>query len=443
MLDPASTRKGIALAPVFAVGMLAVLALYSQLRDPENVYDFTTWYFGTRALGLGLDPYNDEVLNRLANESGVEQHVFPYLYPPPLLQIAAPLRLLPLAAGRTMWLLMSALAGAVMFSLGPRLVGSTEFSAAGRQEPTAPSRRAIAPPTTGAFLNAPELALLTASLAVIYPFYNDLKNGQVNILMTCLVTVFLVAGSFPVVSGPGLAIAAAVKMLPGSFLGWPLLRGRWRVLASFGLSLAAIVLASILLGGGQGWQAFGAFLLRSGYGVPVHGNHPPDHLFNIGLAGSLARILGPGDARSMPIVVLAMMLVAFPLALQWRRADPASVLLGAAILSLLASPFVWMHHLVILWPGLVFVARDAWRCLAKQEKPASGIVRLALVLTVAWPYPNVSKALGFSSSIANVMSTTNLLLVLTLYTLVVARRSETRLETMEAPRAPGPLGRRS
>jgi alpha-1,2-mannosyltransferase len=429
MLDPASTRKSIALAPVLAVGVLAVLALCRQLREPENVYDFTTWYFATQALGLGLDPYNDDVLNRLANESGVEQHVFPYLYPPPLLQIAAPLRLLPLAAGRTMWLLMNALAGAVMFSLGPRLVRSTEFSAAGCQEPTAASRRAIGPPTTGVFLNAPELALLTASLALIYPFYNDLKNGQVNILITCLITVSLVADSFPVVSGPALAIAAAVKILPGSFLGWPLLRGRWRVLASFGLSLVAIVLGSILLGGGQGWRAFGAFLLRSGYGAPVQGNHPPDLLFNIGLAGSLARILGPGDARSMPIAVLAMVLVALPLALQWRRADPASVFLGVAILSLLASPFVWMHHLVILWPGLVFVARDAWRCLAKQEKPASGIVRLALVLAVAWPYPNVSKVPGFPSSLANVMGATNLLLVLTLYALVLARRSETSFET--------------
>jgi hypothetical protein len=131
----------------------------------------------------------------------------------------------------------------------------------------------------------------------------------------------------------------------------------------------------------------------------------------------------------MPIAVLAMVLVALPLALQWRRADPASVFLGVAILSLLASPFVWMHHLVILWPGLVFVARDAWRCLAKQEKPASGIVRLALVLAVAWPYPNVSKVPGFPSSLANVMGATNLLLVLTLYALVLARRSETSFET--------------
>jgi len=416
--------------------MLAVLALCIQLRDPDDVYDFTTWYFGTRALGLGLDPYNDDVLNQLASESGFEQHIFPYMYPPPLLQIAAPLRLLPFAAGRTMWLLASALAGALMLSLGPRLVRSTEFSAAGWQEPTAPSRVAIGPPTTGVFRNAPELALLTASLALIFPFYNDLKNGQVNILMTCLVTVSLVAVSSPVVSSPALAIATAVKILPGSFLGWPLLRGRWQVLASFGLSLVAIALASILLGGDQGWRAFGAFLWRSGYGAPVEGNHPPDHLFNMGLAGSLARILGPGDARSMPIAMLAMVLVALPLALQWRRADPASVLLGTAILSLLASPFVWMHHLVILWPGLVFVARDAWRCLEKQEKPVSGIVRLALVLAVAWPYPHLSKTLGFPSSLANVMSATNLLLVLTLYGLVLASRSETRLKTMEAPRVP-------
>ena len=106
------------------------------------------------------------------------------------------------------------------------------------------------------------------------------------------------------------------------------------------------------------------------------------------------------------------------------------------VLSLLASPFVWMHHLVILWPGLVFVARDAWRCLEKQEKPVSGIVRLALVLAVAWPYPHLSKTLGFPTSLANVMSATNLLLVLTLYGLVLSSRSETRLKTMEAPRVP-------
>jgi hypothetical protein len=81
MFNPDSTRKRIALAPVLAVGVLAVLALCIQLRDPDDVYDFTTWYLGTRALGLGLDPYNDDVLNQLASESGFEQHIFPYLYP--------------------------------------------------------------------------------------------------------------------------------------------------------------------------------------------------------------------------------------------------------------------------------------------------------------------------------------------------------------------------
>jgi hypothetical protein len=156
---------------------------------------------------------------------------------------------------------------------------------------------------------------------------------------------------------------------------------------------------------------------------------------NIGLAGSLARILGVGDAKSMPIAMLAIVLVAVPLALQWRRADPASVLLGLGILPLLVSPFGWMHHLVTLWPGLLFAATDAWRCLAKPEKRASGIVRVALVLAVALPYPYLSIFLGFPRILANVISATNLFLLLTLYALVLARRSETGFKTIAAPQA--------
>ncbi len=57
--------------------------------------DFLTFYFGFKAAWWGADFYNVRVLNRLARESGVVDRVWPYLYPPFLAQVGAPLGRVP------------------------------------------------------------------------------------------------------------------------------------------------------------------------------------------------------------------------------------------------------------------------------------------------------------------------------------------------------------
>jgi hypothetical protein len=382
-------RLTIALLSFFLVASVG-FAYRAQVTEPSRANDFPTWYFSARAVALGWNPYDVRGLNVLAGELGLGQRVLPYLYPPPLAQAFAPMAAFPYGVSRTIWLLLNAAVCASMLALAGRLA-----RADGSGDATA-------------------LALLIATCGVLYPIANDLKNGQVNILMTWLVVVALTSRR-SWISGVALAWGTAVKIVPIVFLGWPLAKRRWQVVKVTGAAGLLILGMSVAAGGLHLWRRFFAFLSAVRHGNAVPGTVPPQYAFNIGLSGSLTRLLGPGDPLIPVLVMMAIILILLPLVLRIRRLEASQAILGLTLAALLSSPFGWIHHHVFLFPALVLAAAAPAGRLIRRKTTRADVIRISLILTSGLPYAN----LGLGGRLGFLASASNLLLASALYVMVL------------------------
>jgi hypothetical protein len=79
---------------------------YRALAHPQP--DFPTFYLAAHsALDTSGSPYDVDALRTMASEEGIEQHVFPFLYPPPSLVLLLPLGALSHRHAALMFMLLS------------------------------------------------------------------------------------------------------------------------------------------------------------------------------------------------------------------------------------------------------------------------------------------------------------------------------------------------
>ena len=205
--------------------------------------------------------------------------------------------------------------------------------------------------------------------------------GQVNIVQLFLFLFALrsLQGGREVAGGVALGIAIAIK-----FIGWPLLlllalRRRWMALAAAAVTLAAANLLAVAV---LGWSVVVEYFLRVGPGVMALYRA---HIHNWSLWGVAWRLLD-GTGSPVNIGVSAAPLISAP-----QLALPASLALVGAVLlaglwmayrtkhfetaysivicaSLLVSPLMWPHYLLMLVIPLTVVALDL-RALGFPRKP--------------------------------------------------------------------------
>lgn len=258
-----------------------------------------------------------------------------------------------------------------------------------------------------------------------------LQLGQVNIALMALVLLDLTAarggGWRRRWLGAGVGVAAGIKLAPGIFLVYLLLRRRYRACAVGAGAFAATVLAGFAIvprDSARYWG--GVFLDASRTAVQVKTSEQD-------LRAVLLRALHGTPGVLAYWVPVALVVAAFGLAVAVRvarRGDELLAVLACAGAGLLVSPVSWEHHWVWAVPLAVALAVRAW-----PRRPVFGVLAAGVAVAVAvrpevWGVPDPHAPLHLD---AGQLFWSSWLAVVTLALLVLAwvvygQRSPTRAD---------------
>jgi alpha-1,2-mannosyltransferase len=376
--------------------------------------DFASFYYAAKAMPIGGTLYNAKHLDSLAAADGVANHVLPYLYPPVVALAAQPLTLLPPSLAQRLWDYLQVvsfgfIAVLVLLAVEGNIGGSSQRLT----------------------------ALIAAAFILLLPFRANLDYGQINFLvLLCLAMSFsfFFARRADFLAGAALALAALIKVTPAVVLVFFFVHKRWDALRGFFLGLAAFMLVSLLLGGVQPWLEFLHFLPNMGYARNVAGGFHPSIIANFSLAGFFLRLF-PGDAASVRLATIASVLILFAALLfthlKYRSGrNEQVVVLPYLIVMIVASPVAWLHHVIVLYPGIVFAMRH---CLAMKEWRGNLFALLLAVLTLlaSLDYQPAYRALSLPEEVRPLLTSMNLIFLLLLFTLsvLIVRRERALLVT--------------
>jgi len=268
-----------------------------------------------------------------------------YRYPPLFLCLFRPLALLPLRAAVGLW------AGLKVFLLGPLLWMWR--------------RRFIAPSRLWPAVSVPALLLLPY-------FVHELESGNVQLLLVELVCfALLLCDEHSFISSLLLGLTAAIKVWPAFLFPYLALRGRWRLGVHASLAAALLTVAPACW---LGWKNM-FHLLAQWYTQEKRINallgdkwYPSQSL-----RGVMLRYLTWMDYSALPDrnyrhvnlvswpsidvrhlwLLLAVLLVVFPLALVYRCADDAAAYSIFFCFLLIIQPNVHpIIYVTLLWPAL-------------------------------------------------------------------------------------------
>jgi alpha-1,2-mannosyltransferase len=345
-------RPGAALAAAVGAAVLAlaghavVLAIWPDAHI--LLIDLEVYRAGGRYLLDGQPLY----------EHGVVLDLLPFVYPPVAAVLFAPLAFLPMPVLKVAWTALGLVLLAYLARRCARAVGVP----AGR-------------PT------AAVVVLVTALATWLDPVRTTLYLGQINIVLLALVLGDLLGRRDSRWRGVGLGLAAAVKLTPLLFVGYLLLRRRYRAAATAVGTFLAAGLVGFLVAPGDSVQ----YWLRGTFAAADR-IAAVDGAANHSVNGLVTRLLGPGPAATAVYLVCAAALVAATLALAVRLAGRGEELLAVSLCGLCsaaAAPFAWSHHWVWVVPLVVaLAARGAGWAVA-------AVLATTLAVITALPGPDV------------------------------------------------------
>jgi len=281
----------------------------------------------------------------------------PFSYPPIAAVLLAPLSLLPMAAAGT----LLSLATVALVAVVLRTFVTAAWPAA------RPSWR-----TVGWLL---PVALL------LEPVRNTINYGQVNVLLMALVSADCLARGPRWPRGALVGLAAAVKLTPGAFVLYFLLRRDYRAARTAALSFCVTTAAGFLLA----WHDSVRYWTSDVFQPGRPGN--PDYAANQSIQAVLAR--AGLDPHTTAGLAAWLVLSAVTVLLAWRgmrhavdRGRDAWALSLNAFAALLVSPISWSHHWVWGETAMLVLA-----CLGLQERPGArrrGLLVLAATGTAVF-----------------------------------------------------------
>jgi alpha-1,2-mannosyltransferase len=222
------------------------------------------------------------------------------------------------------------------------------------------------------------LALVGVAGMALEPLVRTILLGQINLYLMALVVLdcLLVRSTR---RGWLVGLAAGIKIVPGVFILYFVLRRDWRsaVRAAAGFVLTVALGAFVLPAGSRQYWTGGLFEISHWGPVAVVDAK------NQSLIGELARISHQPSPTMLTTLVLPAAGLALALAAarrQLRIGDEVAAVTAIAIGGLLASPLSWTHHWVWAVPAiLVLVSRRQWAIaglvgLVFAAGPARGVV---------------------------------------------------------------------
>lgn len=231
---------------------------------------------------------------------------------------------------------------------------------------------------------------LAITAVVAAPASSALGFGQLGIILTamCLFDAVVLLGRQSKWTGVLIGVSAAIKLTPGLFIVYFLLRRQWRAAAT---SLAT-VFSCWVFAGIVAWDAtrtyFGeGILLRTTNQI----NMDDFEWMNQSVFGATDRLLD-GTGQLVLYVVLAMVTFAVGMSFAVRLGNHGRLLAAATVVgltSVLCSPVAWLHHAIWVIPALGVIAGDG-----RSRARVAG--SLALFVGLAIPASTVLEIPGFS-----------------------------------------------
>ncbi|MGW1993259.1 glycosyltransferase 87 family protein [Embleya sp. NPDC001921] len=222
-------------------------------------------------------------------------------------------------------------------------------------------------------------ALSAAALLWTEPVQENLRFGQINLLLLVLVLADFARPRGARFTGVGVGLAAGLKLTPAIFIPYLLLTGRVREgLTALGVFVATFAAAFAVLPRECADYWGGLFLDDTRIGLAQFPGNQSVH-------GAVTRQFGAQSPPGWLWPLLAVLVAAVGMTLAVAAARRRAALAGmgfCALTALLVSPISWTHHWVWALP-LVIVLAD--RVRRTRSRPAWGA--LAAVFAVAAAYP--------------------------------------------------------
>lgn len=341
--------------PYYALGLLAFYAIHtiSLIGKPEGwlldgagrywLNDFSGVWTAGDVTKRGFPGWAYDIAKlcqeQVALRGAPSEGCYPWPYPPYVLPLAAALANLPLIPAMLLWLGLTA----SFFCATARMI-------------------------TGSWQGVVLMLGGPATLNILY-------TGQNGFLSAALVGAGLVLlPSRPILAGIAFGLLSYKPHL-GLLIPLALLAaGQWRTVAAAGLTVAAVVLASIALQGPEIWHLF---LVQLGNVAAVMQSH-----FDTSKLRSifgLLQTLGLPAYPALAIHALLAIVIAALVTLAWRSRmahDLKAAILAAALP--MASPYVFAYDLAILAVAQAFLVRHilARGRLAMPEFGALAVVNI-------------------------------------------------------------------
>jgi len=185
----------------------------------------------------------------------------------------------------------------------------------------------------------------------LQPFFHTFELGQVNVAIMALVMLDCLVVP-PRYRGIGVGIAAAIKIIPGIFVLYFLLRRDWRAVVQSMVTLSATVLASAIVMPQETvsyWTHLTGAAARTGDTISS---------VNQSLPAVVARLMHDRYPPTLIVVVVSLCgiaLAALAARKQLAGGHDLAAVVCIAIGGLLASPVSWSHHYVWAAPALIIL----------------------------------------------------------------------------------------
>ena len=322
-----------ALAVAAAAGTAAILiASFRNATNPPQ-WDFQLFWINGAVAAHAQNYYDPRLATALAqpfhpaDDFIIEGLARPFLYPPPAILWFLPLGFFSLHTAAVLWYAFQflCLAGAIIILSRHDLQDRS---------------------STG-------LLLTCALTALIFGTYLNIKTGQTLFLILLLMALFF-RDRDKFMAGFWLALGILVKPLIAVFFLWLLLKKRWTSLLLALATLAGAVAITLAIFGPAVFQSYFAIDFSA---LPASSYIEPE---NQSLLAWALRITGASGPRSVPYMVIALVLVAATVWRIRRLADSRDDIAFAVtlVLGLLVYPGSLRSYSVLLLIPVLILCRE-------------------------------------------------------------------------------------